>query len=35
MTKEDHPFVVKLYYTFQTTESLFMVMEFCAGGDLS
>ena len=35
MTVANHPFVVKLYYTFQTAESLFMVMEFCAGGDLS
>lgn len=35
MTIANHPFVVKLYYTFQTSESLFMVMEFCAGGDLS
>lgn len=35
MTIANHPFIVKLYYTFQTQESLFMAMEFCAGGDLS
>jgi hypothetical protein len=35
MTKIDHPFVVKIKYTFQATESLFMVMQFCSGGDLS
>lgn len=35
MTKINHPFVVKIKYTFQTTESLFMIMQFCSGGDLS
>lgn len=35
MTKIDHPFVVKIKYTFQTEESLFMIMQFCSGGDLS
>lgn len=35
MTEIDHPFIVKIKYAFQTTESLFMVIQFCSGGDLS
>ena len=30
----DHPFVVSLEYAFQSSNSLFLVMEFCQGGDL-
>jgi serine/threonine protein kinase len=30
----NNPFVVNLYYTFQTKKYLFMVMEFISGGDL-
>ena len=30
----DHPFVVSLEYAFQSANSLFLVMEFCQGGDL-
>lgn len=30
----NNPFVVNLYYTFQTKKDLFMVMEFISGGDL-
>eukprot|EP01012_Entosiphon_sulcatum_P034724 TRINITY_DN4409_c0_g1_i1.p1 TRINITY_DN4409_c0_g1~~TRINITY_DN4409_c0_g1_i1.p1 ORF type:complete len:469 (-),score=97.33 TRINITY_DN4409_c0_g1_i1:51-1391(-) len=29
----DHPFIVHLHYTFQTTDKLFMVMDYLAGGD--
>lgn len=35
MTEIDHPFIVKIKYAFQTSESLFMVIQFCSGGDLS
>jgi len=28
-----HPFVVSLHYAFQTEEKLFLVMDYCAGGD--
>jgi serine/threonine protein kinase len=31
----DHPFIVKLQYAFQTTDKLFLVLEYCPGGDLS
>jgi serine/threonine protein kinase len=29
-----HPFIVKLYYSFQTQSKLYMIMDFAAGGDL-
>ena len=29
----DNPFVVKLYYSFQSANNLYMVMEFLPGGD--
>jgi serine/threonine protein kinase len=35
MKELDHPFVLKLYYTFQTPEYLHMVMELIDNGDLS
>jgi serine/threonine protein kinase len=35
MTKVSHPYIVKIKYAFQTDESLFMVTQFCSGGDLS
>jgi len=30
----DHPFVVKLYYAFQTGDKLHFVLDFCSGGEL-
>ncbi|KAA0161154.1 hypothetical protein FNF31_03995 [Cafeteria roenbergensis] len=30
----DHPFIVGLHCAFQTTESLFLVLDYCAGGEL-
>lgn len=35
MKEMDHPYVLKLMYTFQTPEYLHMVMELCEHGDLS
>lgn len=35
MTKVEQPYIVKIKYTFQTTECLYMIMQFCSGGDLS
>jgi len=29
-----HPFVVKLRWAFQTHEKLYLVMDYCPGGDL-
>ncbi|GAM23745.1 hypothetical protein SAMD00019534_069200 [Acytostelium subglobosum LB1] len=30
----DHPFIVKLYYTFQDDTNLFIMLEYCENGDL-
>ncbi|CCI46000.1 unnamed protein product [Albugo candida] len=30
----DHPYIVSLYYAFQSRDRLFLVMEYCGGGDL-
>ena len=30
----DHPFIVKLRYAFQNTKKLYMVMDYCPGGEL-
>ena len=29
-----HPFIVGLHYAFQTAERLYIIMDFCPGGDL-
>ena len=31
----NHPFIVKLNYAFQTSSILFLILEYCPGGDLS
>jgi len=31
----DHPYILKLYYSFQTPTNLFMAVEYCPNGDLS
>jgi len=31
----DHPFIVKLNYAFQTSTKLFLILEYCPGGDLA
>eukprot|EP00879_Flechtneria_rotunda_P028139 GHRR01030218.1.p1 GENE.GHRR01030218.1~~GHRR01030218.1.p1 ORF type:complete len:154 (+),score=32.94 GHRR01030218.1:123-584(+) len=31
----NNPFVVRFYYSFSSPEKLFLVMEYCPGGDLS
>ena len=30
-----HPFVIKLHYSFQTPENLYMILDYCPGGDLA
>ena len=34
MSTINHPFVVKLRWAFQTHEKLYLVMDYCPGGDL-
>ena len=34
LKKCDCPFIVKLYYSFQTLENLYMIEQYCPGGDL-
>lgn len=31
----DHPFIVKLFCSFQTKDKLFLILDYCPGGDLS
>ena len=31
----DHPFIVKLSYAFQTSDKLFLILDYCPGGDLA
>lgn len=31
----DHPFIVKMHYSFQTMNYLYMCMDYCSRGDLS
>ena len=35
MSSINNPFIVKLYYSFQTNEKLFLLLEYAPGGDLS
>jgi serum/glucocorticoid-regulated kinase 2 len=30
----DHPFIMKLHFAFQTDDRLFLVLDYCAGGEL-
>ena len=34
LSRLDHPFLAKLHYSFQTNDSLFIVMDFINGGEL-
>lgn len=34
LAKTDHTFIVKLNYAFQTKTKLFLVLDYCPGGDL-
>lgn len=34
LAKVNHPFVIKLYCSFQTENYLYLVKEFCPGGEL-
>ena len=35
MSVVDHPFIIKLRYSFQTEDKLYFVLDYCPGGDLS
>jgi serine/threonine protein kinase len=35
LKKMDSPFIVKLYFSFQTPMNLYMVLDNCSSGDLS
>jgi len=35
MKQTDHPFVLRMHYSFQTPDNLYMVLDYCPGGDLS
>ena len=30
----DHPFIVKMYFAFQNNKNVFLLLDYCAGGDL-
>ena len=30
-----HPFVLKMHYSFQTPDNLYMILDCCSGGDLA
>ena len=34
LTKMDHPMIVKLYYAFQNTKYLYLILDYCPGGEL-
>ena len=34
LVKTEHPFIVKLHYAFETAKRLYLVQEFCRGGEL-
>jgi len=34
LVKTKHPFIIQMYWAFQTRTHLFFVLEFCAGGEL-
>ena len=35
LSSVNHPFIVRLHFAFQSTSKLFLVLDYCAGGDLS
>ena len=35
LTLTNHPFIVKLNSAFQTPDKLFLILDYCPGGDLA
>ena len=34
LKKTSSPFIITLHYAFQTTDNLYMIIDYCPGGDL-
>ena len=34
LVSADHPFIIKLYFSFQNERKLFFVLDYCPGGEL-
>ena len=34
LTNTNHPFIVKMNFAFQTSDKLFLLLDYCPGGDL-
>lgn len=35
LKQANNPFVLKLHYSFQTPDNLYMIIDYCCGGDLA
>ena len=35
LKRASHPFVLKMHYSFQTPQNLYMILDLCSGGDLA
>lgn len=35
LKKADHPFIIRLHFSFQTPDYLYMILDYCPNGDLS
>lgn len=35
MSVVDHPFIIKMRFTFETQDKLYFILDYCPGGDLS
>lgn len=35
LKKIEHPFIIKLHYSFQTPSNLYIALDYCPNGDLS
>ena len=34
LSKLDHPLIVKMHYAFQSSDTLYMALDYCPGGEL-
>lgn len=35
LKQANHPFVLKMHYAFQTPDNLYLILDYCSGGDLA